>query len=98
MKLIFCPDCWDVFKLNSKEPRTCSCGKCWGRLVDSQGLHGEYKGGIPLAIFNTSLVKAILDRPKEEGPGSLFEGCVIPEVCPTLKNLDDESGTKGTGT
>ncbi len=34
MKLLFCPECWDVQKL-VKEERVCQCGKVRGRAITS---------------------------------------------------------------
>ena len=53
MKLIFCPDCQDVFKLDF-EFRTCKCGKSSGRYIDNtNAVVNGY--GISLAIGNGSL-------------------------------------------
>jgi len=60
MKLICCPDCQDVFKLDPDEKRTCKCGKCSGEYIDnSNAVTNGY--GISLAIGNGSLNGAILD-------------------------------------
>jgi hypothetical protein len=50
MKLLFCPDCWDVFKL-SGDIRSCRCGKVVGRYINN--LYAETNGkGVCLAINN----------------------------------------------
>jgi hypothetical protein len=53
MKLLFCPDCWDVIKLTF-EVRSCKCGKVFGKYVDNSTavVNGE---GISLAIDNSRL-------------------------------------------
>ena len=57
MKLLFCYDCHDVFKLDAEE-RSCKCGKVTGRYIDNQ--YAETNGkGISLAIGNGSLMTAI---------------------------------------
>lgn len=58
MKLMFCPDCWDIFKLTTKEARECSCGKVKGKYLDNVRAvsNGE---GFCLAIGNGSLQMAI---------------------------------------
>lgn len=57
MKLIFCPECYDVFKLVMAE-RSCSCGACSGKYVDNT--HAEVKGPcVSLAIGNGSLDEAV---------------------------------------
>lgn len=57
MKLLFCPECSDVFKLES-EHRQCKCGKVSGHYINQQDAvtNGQ---GISLAIGNGSLVNAI---------------------------------------
>lgn len=53
MKLIFCPTCQDIFKLQ-KYPKTCECRKSWGKYEDD-GLHAIVGGlSIPLGISNSS--------------------------------------------
>jgi hypothetical protein len=59
MKLLFCPDCWDVIKLES-EIRKCKCGKCSGKYLEN--LHNAVTNGegICLAFNNSSLTSAIV--------------------------------------
>lgn len=80
MKLIFCPDCKDVFKLDYAA-RSCKCGKATGKYVDK--LNVVHTGGIPLGFANSSLQKAIDNRP-QFGMGATFEAFVIPQNCPTV--------------
>ena len=57
MKLLFCPKCFDVFKLTLK-PRSCDCGEVKGQYIDN--INAEVNGkGFSLAIGNGSLVGAI---------------------------------------
>ena len=56
MKLIFCPDCSDVFKL-AHETRTCACGKCRAKYINHSKAVTNGKG-VCLAISNPSLVEA----------------------------------------
>lgn len=57
MKLLFCPACWDIFKLDY-DPRQCKCGKTTGHYVDNVNAvtNGQ---GISLAIGNSSLADAV---------------------------------------
>ena len=57
MKLLFCPDCGQVFSL-SFHLKSCDCGKCCGKYVDRQNavVNGE---GVALAIGNGALQEAI---------------------------------------
>lgn len=82
MKLIFCPHCQDVVKLQLGE-RTCMCGKSTGRYVDSQ--YAEIGGAaIPIGFENGSFVAA-LERQPESGLGSVFRAFVIPKSVPTVR-------------
>lgn len=60
MKLLFCKDCWDIFKLDT-ELRQCKCGKVKGKYL-SDNLTAEIsETAISLAIGNGSLARAIND-------------------------------------
>lgn len=86
MKLILCKNCHDVFRLHQDKERFCKCGKCSGKYTDD--LNAWYKGGefvVPLGIANSSLARAVRNRPKE-GLGEKFSALVIPEICNTFKN------------
>lgn len=83
MKLILCPECHDVFKLDYK-PRECKCGACKGHYYED-GLTAEYSGpAIPLGFANSSLADAIKKQPKR-GQGKEFIAFVIPKSCPTFR-------------
>lgn len=57
MKLIYCPDCQDVFKLDF-DLRKCKCGKSSGMYNDNR--YAVTNGhGISLAIGNGSLINAM---------------------------------------
>ena len=53
MKLLFCPKCYDVFKLDY-ELRSCRCGFCKGKYEDHLNAITNGKG-ICLAIANPDL-------------------------------------------
>ena len=58
MKLIFCPQCHDVFKLTRSEERQCKCGYCSGRYIDN--LNAVTNGnGYSIAIGNGSIETGI---------------------------------------
>ena len=70
MKLIYCPECDDVLKLNTI-PRLCKCQQSGGQYLEDD-LHAEYWGkAVPLGFANPSFVKALQNRP-EEGDGERF--------------------------
>ena len=56
MKLLFCPSCKDLFKLQTGEIRECACGKAFGMYVDE--INALVNGGIPVAIDNYTFSRA----------------------------------------
>lgn len=88
MKLLFCQDCEDLFRI-TKEERACKCGKTSGYYLED-GLYAEYCGeyAVPLFIADGSFVQAIFDRP-HSGKGSIFIAGVIPTVCDTMKYVSE---------
>lgn len=85
MKLLFCPDCQDVFKLQ-KTVKSCQCGRCSGRYINN--LEAVYNDGIPLGFDNTTLGMAIANQPVA-GWGKKFDAFVIPKNVPTLTKTDN---------
>lgn len=58
MKLLFCPDCFDVVKLDYNL-RRCKCGNCAGKY-EADGLHAVVNGGgMSLMINNIDLMGTI---------------------------------------
>ena len=99
MKLLACRNCSDVFSLRSEE-RTCECGSCGGRYVDS--LHAEVWGAedfyFVLGFDNQTLSRAIREQidfgdSKEimggiygnEVRGRNFSAFIIPESARSVK-------------
>lgn len=61
MKLLFCDECFDVFKL-AMEVRSCHCGRCRGRYLED-GHHAETNGkGINIALDNRELLPACSEQ------------------------------------
>jgi hypothetical protein len=87
MKLLLCPRCQDVKKLQvSKKMTYCKCRKSYGRYIDE--LYAEIGGlTIPIGFDNWSLRDALDDQP-EDGMGERFTAFVIPKKCDTIKNLN----------
>jgi len=84
MKLIFCPKCFDVFRIYQKITRECRCGKSWGTYIDN--LNATYGGNaVPLGISNFSFTNALGNQPTNGGAGKKFEAFVIPKKCKTFK-------------
>ena len=85
MKLLFCPDCNDCFKLLS-EPRQCKCGQSSGHYVDD--INAEYSGkGIPIGFGNNSFEDAIKNQPHDGVLGHRFYAFVIPHHCATFRKV-----------
>ena len=63
MKLLFCEECWDVFKL-ARELRTCACGKVSGKYL-YDGHNSVNNGqGISMALNNNMVYSAIATMKK----------------------------------
>ena len=88
MKLIFCPKCQDVVKLQTIE-RRCNCGLSWGWYSEDGLL--AYIGGeaTPLGIANSSFLYALRTRPSR-GEGKVFTAFVIPRECSTVIKVNTE--------
>lgn len=86
MKLIFCPKCEDLLKLN-KVLRYCACRESWG-FYNGDGLTAQIGGdAIPIGFNNASFASAIKNRP-EFGLGREFTAFVIPEKCSTIERWE----------
>lgn len=100
MKLLFCPHCLDVRKLEVIDairphdqstvmfPTSCVCGKSWGHYLPDE-LNAVYGGdAVMLGFANSTLalaIKANKDSPPERGNGRTFIAFIIPESAPTVK-------------
>jgi hypothetical protein len=86
MKLVYCKECCDVFKIGY-ELKKCECGESWGQY-DDDGLNARYAGAaVPLGIHNASLGKALRNQPLV-GKGQPFQAFVIPEICDTYRKVE----------
>lgn len=82
MKLIYCPRCHDVRKLQFGGV-ACLCGRSQG-CYHEDGLNATITGdAIPIGIHGSSFVAALANRP-EEGMGEEFVAFVIQKKCPTV--------------
>lgn len=78
MKLIFCPDCHDVFKLDFDE-RKCKCGICSGRYINNSEAVTN-GNGVSLAIGNGSLNQTVINMifgPKDKSRDWYIENCKV---------------------
>lgn len=86
MKLMFCPKCHDVFKLD-EEFRACKCRWAWGRYL-SDGVHAKVGGGMPMGIDNGSLVSAIKEW-RRSRKGKRITAFTIEIPCATVEYLEE---------
>lgn len=89
MKLIFCPECSDVFKLRANEVKSCACGKSKG-MYEEDGLHAIINEiAIPIGFANSSFANAIRNRKIKAEFGERFKAFVIPVFCNTIEVVED---------
>jgi len=85
MKMLYCPDCNDIFNL-SRNTKSCTCNKVGGRYLDD--VIAEYWGhnAIPLGFTNNSFKEALIKQPND-GLGSRYESFIIAKNCNTMKKV-----------
>ena len=82
MKLILCPNCYQVISLRETLTK-CECEKSWGKYIDH--IDAVYGGNaIPLGFDNFSLADSVRNQP-DAGLGERFVAFVIAKQCPTFK-------------
>lgn len=74
MKLLFCPTCFDVFKVIAAQPRSCLCGAAQGQMLDNNIARTNGRG-VSLVIGNGSLVQAVarLKNLKQDKNNQFYE-------------------------
>ena len=83
MKLIFCPTCEDVVRLEL-EDRRCLCGESSGHY-EEDGLHAVISGpAVPLGFDNRDFRKALSVEPGTER-GTKFDAFIISRQARTIK-------------
>ncbi|MEE9597944.1 MAG: hypothetical protein V3V96_14320 [Acidiferrobacterales bacterium] len=101
MKLLYCPDCDDIRKLQAicryrtyprEDPRGlsfCACGKSWG-FYKSDMLNAVYGGrALPLGIDNHTLAHALsLQSTRAKEHPIAFGAFIIEDPCPTVTYED----------
>jgi len=81
MKLIYCPYCFDIFKL-TKVMKKCSCGKVMGRYIDNREAEVS-KDAVSIGIGNGSFHNAELNLYTSENVHNrewYIENCKIAHV------------------
>lgn len=91
MKLLYCKNCEDLYRLFPTEDfRFCRCGKTGGRYInDLDAVYFEKETDIvvPLGLENNDFHFAI-NHQRYEGQGNQFTAFVIPMVCKTFTKID----------
>jgi hypothetical protein len=84
VKLIFCPSCEDMFKLQASR-RYCDCGESWGYYLPD-GLNAVISdGSVPIGIENVSFASALIKKDIETETGTRFTAFLIPPSAKTIK-------------
>lgn len=97
MKLLFCPTCHDVRKLQVEVAVECQCGKSWGYYEANR--HDAVIGGKATCIgfVNSSFARALRNQPRY-GQGERFLAFVTPVWCKTIRvAADHERPRRGEG-
>mgnify|MGYP000147329712 CR=1 FL=1 len=101
MKLIFCHQCQDVFKLGTKYFKSCDCGNVKARYIDSVNaeFYCENNDYSLIGFSNGSLNKSIKEYKKNKKEfgyelgenGINFDAFIIPEPCSTITKIATEN-------
>jgi hypothetical protein len=87
MKLIYCPLCDDVVKLDFRF-RMCKCQQSGGQYHED-GIHADYCGeAVPIGFANSSFMAAVHDQPDRGPKGKEFVAFVIPKECDTMTRIE----------
>ena len=91
MKLLYCKNCEDVYRLfPTEEFRFCKCAKTGGRYIDDlKAVYFEKEADtvIPLGFENDKFQFAVYHQ-RYEGQGNEFKAFVIPMINRTFKKID----------
>ncbi len=98
MKLIWCPLCDDVRKIQVATPGdtedrvACKCGLSWGRYR-RDGLNAEYGGqAMPMGFDNPSLTVARRKMLKSNRHPVAFVAFLVEGECPTFREIKGKAG------
>lgn len=102
MKLLFCTNCHDLFRLD-KKLRVCNCGRCYGRYVDNVNVEVSEEG-IVVGFDNYSFVEALKKHKKQPNgipvngyyfthKGFDFNAFIIPEGAQSVKRVSTQTKT-----
>jgi hypothetical protein len=88
VKLIYCPECQDVKKLQ-KGTRWCKCRESWG-FYKEDGLNAVLGGeAVPLGFNNRSFALALRMRTGSRYQAKNFTAFTIDEsVCDTIERVE----------
>ena len=88
MKLLFCPECQDIFNLKVDVETKCDCGKAAGIYRDE--LNIEYTGEktVLLGFDNWSFIEALTKGKPTPKKGARFEAFIISPKASSVKKVD----------
>lgn len=86
MKLIHCPHCLDLVKLQYEE-RTCACGRSGGHYLKDWWHARVNEAPLVIGIANPSLVHAILSHRKDPSVPHDIRAFVIEDPCPRVERV-----------
>lgn len=83
MKLLFCPTCNDVRKLQSHDT-ACQCGRCHGRYIDD--LNAEVNNeAILIGLSNASLADIVFGPSEWRRSNRPITAFVIPDCATVIR-------------
>ncbi len=87
MKMLFCPACNELFNIDKKNIKKCSCGKTVGKYEKNGTI--TYSYGIPIGFRPQSFKEAIVGQPEgiSGERGKEFVAFVIPKKCDSMNKV-----------
>jgi len=94
MKLLFCPRCQDIRKLQMEpDVTTCNCGDSWG-FYKSDGWHAVIGHGMAIGMDNNSIAYAIKERLNGVGQSLYLSAWLMATDHKTIEYGGKEDGKK----
>ena len=95
MKLLFCRECEDIFKLRVDEPKACACGQSVGSY-NADGINAWVEGPCEvICLSNTTLAIALAGGIPEKGYGPGILAWFAGRDSDTIKFYSDGAPSLG---
>jgi len=78
MKLIFCPECYDIFDLDIKEVKSCHCGQSSGKYLDDLRTVEVSEKAIVICFNNQQFTNALIFTCDDDKSGQNFNAWILP--------------------